>query len=390
MHIVFVSHEYAHPQLPDSGGIGRFLTDYTRLLVEKGHRVTVFGYSDIALETEYHGVELFFKKTTMTPLHVFLERVFHKLGWTKSLIPFHAKDRFRLAQRVDYFCDNNPVDIIELNDYLGDGAFLKNKIPKVTRIHGAYKLLSKDLGFRINKSFEYFEEMQTKLVTNYIGVSNFGASRFKELFNLKHPVNVVYNGVETTRVYRKAFPEKSRVFYFGTLSYAKGTDRLIDIYNDLAVKFPNIELAIAGKTETYFKESVYPKLNTQAKNSVQFLGFLSKEDIEIQIDKSNYIIFPSRLENFSVAVLEAMSRGRICFAWDIPSFNEIIVNDKNGFIIDHYEQVSDHLTVLENDKIKRFNISENAYELIQNQFSKEVMVGHSLELYNTIITKSIN
>lgn len=61
MHIVFVSHEFAHPQLPNAGGIGRFLSEYTRLLVEKGHKVTVFGYSTISLETEYHGVELFFE-----------------------------------------------------------------------------------------------------------------------------------------------------------------------------------------------------------------------------------------------------------------------------------------------------------------------------------------
>ncbi len=385
MHIVFVSHEYAHPQLPDSGGIGRFLTEYTQLLVTQGHQVTVFGYSETALEAEYHGVNLFFKQTTMTPLHTFLERVFHKLGWSKNLIPFHAKDRFRLAQRVDAFCDNNLVDIIEVNDYLGDGAYLKTNVPKVIRIHGAYKLLTKDLGFRINKSFEYFEEEQTKIIKNYIAVSEFGATRFKDLFNIEETVNIVYNGVDTVNVYKKAFPETSRVFYFGTLSHAKGTDRLIDVFNEIALKTPQIELCIAGKTKAYYEQDVYPKLNKEAQSKIQFLGFLSKEDIETHIDKSTYIIFPSRLENFSVAMLEAMSRGRICFGWDIPSFNEILEHNKNGYIVSDVNQISETIKHLETDNLKRFEVSEEAYNTIHNAFTKNIMVEKSIEVYQSII-----
>lgn len=384
MHIVFVSHEYAHPHLPNAGGIGRFLADYTKLLVEKGHRVTVFGYSEKGLETEYHGVELFFKKTSMTPLHILLERIFHKMGWSKSLIPFHAKDRFRLAQRVDDFCEHNSVDIIELNDYLGDGAFLKNNVPKVIRAHGSYKLLHADLGFRPNLSFEYFEEEQIKNVNNYIAVSEFSATRLKELFQISEEVNVVYNGVETKDVYRQAFPDKSRVLYFGTLSHAKGTDRLIEIFNGLAKKFPEMEFAIAGKTQEYYNKEVVPKWNTEAKSRVNFLGFLSKEEIEKEIDRSTYVVFPSRLENFSVALLESMSRGRVCLAWDIDSFNEIIVHEKNGFIVNQPDQVESILEDLEQDKIKRFELSENAYKLIQSEFSKEKMVEKSLEVYNKI------
>lgn len=385
MHIVFVSHEYAHPQLPNAGGIGRFLTEYTRLLVEEGHQVTVFGYSSVSLETEYHGVELFFKKTTMTPLHFFLERVFHKLNWSKSLIPFHAKDRFRLGQRVDYYCQQNKVDIIEVNDYLGDGAFMKNTVPKVIRVHGSYKLLQSDLGFRNNLSYVFFEEEQVKITNNYIAVSEFSAQRFKALFDIKSKVNIVYNGVEIEHVYRKAFPEVSRVFYFGTLSHAKGTDRLIHIYNDLAVQFPNMELSIAGKTKEYYEQEVFPKFNSEAQTRVKFLGFLTKEEVEKEIDKSTYILFPSRLENFSVALLEAMSRGRICFAWDIPSFKEIIKDSENGFIIDSHDQVLNHMIDLEIDKVKRFSISENAFQLIQNQFSKNVMVKNSIDVYTEMM-----
>ncbi len=390
MHIVFVSHEYDHPQLPNAGGIGRFLSEYTKLLVEKGHKVTVFGYSEVSLETDYNGVELFFKKTTMTPLHLFLERVFHKMGWSKSLIPFHAKDRFRLAQRVDYFCNQNQVDIIELNDYLGDGAFLTNTVPKIIRAHGSYKLLSQDLGFRINKSFEYFEEEQVKKVQHIIGVSNFSALKFKSLFNTNHPTSVVYNGVETNGIYRKAFPEVSRIFYFGTLSHAKGTDRLIDTYNQLALELPSIELVIAGKTKAYYQNEVYPKLNKEAQSKIVFLGFLTKDEIAKEIDKSTYLLYPSRLENFSVALLEGMSRGRICFAWNIPSFNEIIKDGENGFVIDHSKQVLDCITKLETEKAERFQVSENAYNLIQESYSKKHMVDESLDVYKRVIDNSIN
>jgi len=384
MHIVFVSHEYAHPQLPPAGGIGRFLADYTQDLVKKGHQVTVFGYSERFLEEEYKGVQLFFKKTTMTPLHYFLERVFHKLNWTKSLIPFHAKDRFRLAQRIDSFCKTNDVDIIEVNDYLGDGAFLKTDIPVVMRCHGSYKLLNKDLGFRRNDAFVFFEEEQLKHVNKIITVSEFSASRIKDLFSIHQEIKVVYNGIDTEGLYRKAFPETPRVFYFGTLSEAKGSDRLIDIYNQLAIKFPNMEFAIAGKTKAYYEEEIYPKFNDQLKAKVEFLGFLEKDDILKEINKSTYIVFPSRLENFSIALLEAMSRGRICFGWDIPSFNEVLINNENGFIVDNAKSIVNHIKELENDHLKRFEISEKSFNVIQNTFSKDHMIENSLNVYREI------
>lgn len=390
MHIVLISHEYSHPQLPEAGGIGRFVADYSQQLVEKGHIVSVFGYSEVYLETNYKGVDLFFKKSTMTPLHIFLERVFHKLNWTKSLIPFHAKDRFRLAQRVDKFCEENNVDIIEVNDYLGDGAFLKTKTPKVMRSHGSYKLLIEDLNFRQNDSFVYFEDEQAKIVDAYISVSKFSANKLKSLFNINENIDVVYSGVETEGVYRKPFPEQSRIFYFGTLSKAKGSDRLIDIYNRLSIQFPEMQFAIAGKTKEYFETELYPYFNETLKSKIEFLGFLDKEEVLSEIDKSTYIIFPSRLENFSIALLEAMSKGRICLGWKIPAFEEIIENEKNGFLVDQDTDIDNLFLNLEEDKLKRFELSENAFNLIQNLFSKDNMVENSLKIYQRVINSKLN
>ena len=91
------------------------------------------------------------------------------------------------------------------------------------------------------------------------------------------------------------------------------------------------------------------RAQNEFKKAARKVTIITKEDIEKEIDQSTYIIFPSRLENFSVALLEAMSRGRICFGWDIPSFNEIIQHEANGFIVDDYEQISNYIAELEGD-----------------------------------------
>ncbi|MGB1219027.1 MAG: glycosyltransferase family 4 protein [Flavobacteriales bacterium] len=385
MHIVFVSHEFAHPDLPDCGGIGHFLAEYCKRLVQKGHQVSVFGYSEKAFYGQYEGIDLYYRKTSMTPFHLFLERVFHKLKLSKFLIPFHAKDRINLANRVDAFCENQHVDLIELNDFFGDGAFLTTSTPKVLRTHGAYKLLHADLGFRDNKSFIFFEEKQAKLADLIISVSEFSANRFTELFDRQQDLKIVYNGVETKDILKKAFPKISRLFYFGTLSHAKGSDRLVELCNALAQTFPDMEVAIAGKPASYFEEDMLPKLSSKAQENVRFLGYLSKTEIENEIDKSSYIFFPSRLENFSVALLEAMSRGRVCIAWNIPSFVEIIKPNENGILVNSIEDTILNIKTLEENHTKRFELSEAAFDLIQNEFSKEKMVDLSLETYQDVI-----
>ncbi|MCT4665550.1 MAG: glycosyltransferase family 4 protein [Flavobacteriales bacterium] len=377
MHILLVSHEFAHPQLERAGGIGNFLADYAQRLVFEGHQVTVIGYNKIALDETWNGVQLKFFKSQFSGFYQQLARLFHKFNYSKGLIPFYAKDRYFLARKVKDFVEKNHVDIIEVNDYLGDGAFIEVEIPLVMRTHGSYRMLKHEVGLRNNDAFEYFEQEQIKKVNAVCSVSHFSAEKFCKYFDYpKDQVAIIHNGVDIPAENQKSSQTDSlSVFYFGTFSHAKGSDRLAEIIEqskDLPIHF-----TLAGKPESAFKNFIEEKISTEAKKNINFLGYINHDQLETELQKSQVVLFPSRLENFSIALLEAMIYKNICIGWDIPSFKEVIISGENGFLVD---SVEDCISLLK-DYQKHQEIGQKARETVVKNYSKSKMIEKSIQFY---------
>jgi glycosyltransferase involved in cell wall biosynthesis len=380
MHILIVSHEFAHPSLEKAGGIGHFLADYCQRLVFEGHQVTVFGYNKTSLYETWNGIELNFFASQFTGFYQQLSRVFHKLNYSKGLIPFLAKDKMMLASQIKKYLEKHSVDIIEVNDYLGDGAFLDVDVPVVMRTHGAYKMLEHEVGLRKNEAFTYFEELQLEKLKAIASVSETSANLFCKYFPIdKKDITIIYNGVDLIPDFEKIKNEKKRIFYFGTFSHAKGSDRLVEIINKLPKD--RFDIILAGKTEENFKKEVLSNIDKEKQDSLQFLGFLNQPELYKELAKADFVLFTSRLENFSIALLEAMIHKNVCIAWDIPSFNEVINHQENGFVVTDVPEVIDLLTSGQDWK----SIKEAARDRVVKNFSKSKMIENSLEFYNRVV-----
>ncbi len=389
LHILFVSHEYFDDELPDAGGIGHFLETLSKLLVKKGHTVTVMGYSSKKLIKNTKGVDLRFFKSYISyfqGVYDRLEQLLHLVGLTSLLIPLLKMDRKRLAKEVKEFTTNEEVDIIELNDYLGDGAYLSTDIPSIVRSHGSYTMLHNEAGFRPNTAFEYFEKLQAQKVEMGIGVSNFSSSMLAKYFNLSDVVTI-YNGLDYDSYRATEIKNHNRIFYFGTLSEAKGMDRLVNTFNQLIARNPNLDLFIAGKVKAYFEKVMWPRFTEQAKKNVHFLGYLSKDQIRREIEESTLVYFPSRIENFSLALLESMACARGVVCWDISAFREVIKHKENGLIVADVEQAVDDIEALFKNKSQLQNLAKNARETIENEFTWETKGRENIEYYIACIAK---
>ena len=62
MTILFLTKEYNHPKMPNSGGAGSFIKIIANDLVSKGHEVHVFGTHKRGLVFQDNGVQLHFVK----------------------------------------------------------------------------------------------------------------------------------------------------------------------------------------------------------------------------------------------------------------------------------------------------------------------------------------
>lgn len=127
--------------------------------------------------------------------------------------------------------------------------------------------------------------------------------------------------------------KKDIVLAVGTQSYNKGYDRLITIWEMVVKKFPDWRLEIYGK--------INENLNLQQK--VEKLGlsesFILNEPIKNITDKYNeasIFALSSRSEGFGMVLIEAMSYGVPCVAFDCPHGPaDIIKNGEDGFLIEN-------------------------------------------------------
>ncbi len=387
MHILFVSHEYHDSELPEAGGIGHFIFQFANELVKYGYQVSVIGYSDVSLSKMENGVGLYFFKSYISyfkGLYNIIERILHLAGLSSWLIPIMRIDRKILARKIKQFVEENSVDLVELNDYVGDGAYLDIDTPTVLRAHGSYTVLHNEVGFRENKAFRFFEKLQIQKSGKAVAVSNYSKDMLQKHFDIKD-VQVIHNGLDLEGYLATDLPKVKSILYFGTLSEAKGMDRLVQIFNQLVLKDSEVKLKIAGKTKDYFEKKMLPAFSSEAKDRVQFLGYLDKTELVKVLDQSSLLLFPSRIENFSLALLETMASGRMAICWDIPSFRELIIDHQNGCLVANVDQAVEKIVRLLEDKDELLKISLLARKTIEQRFSWDKLVLENISFYNNCI-----
>lgn len=150
-------------------------------------------------------------------------------------------------------------------------------------------------------------------------------------------VNVVYNGVhvEDYAGVNSIRPKGSlRLLYVGRLIEKKGVQVLLEAMNRLKGQ-EEITLSVVGdgsyrKTlETYVKDKGLEK-------TVTFYG--EQRDVPAFMQSSDVFVHPAIWEEgFGITLIEAMSAGLICVAFNRGALNEIIVNGTTGYLVEEVD-----------------------------------------------------
>jgi GalNAc-alpha-(1->4)-GalNAc-alpha-(1->3)-diNAcBac-PP-undecaprenol alpha-1,4-N-acetyl-D-galactosaminyltransferase len=151
--------------------------------------------------------------------------------------------------------------------------------------------------------------------------------------------------------------------------HIKGFDNLIQIASEIFKKNPDWTLKIVGEGQIGMD---YLKRETQKlgiENNVIFTGF--RKDIQELLSKAEIFILCSRTEGMPMALLEAMSQGVPCIAYDCPSGpSDIITHNLNGLLIENQrkEEMISGLHELINNRELRKKFRSNAPQALE-QFS---------------------
>lgn len=171
----------------------------------------------------------------------------------------------------------------------------------------------------------------------------------------------------------------------GRLDPIKGFDDLIDLFNLFYQKHPDWNLHIVGDGSE--KEILQTKINKLGlSKKITLCGTKYSEELENEYLNSSIYIMTSHSESFGLVLLEAANYGLPLIAFDsAQGANEIIENNKNGFLIKdrNAEEMIAKIDELLNDSSKMQYFSKNSKNTAL-KFSKEAISKEWNKFLNNI------
>ncbi|MBO7497558.1 MAG: glycosyltransferase family 4 protein [Salinivirgaceae bacterium] len=160
--------------------------------------------------------------------------------------------------------------------------------------------------------------------------------------------------------------------------HVKGFDLLIEAWRKIAQSHPDWNLQFVGATDgTHIYEMVKAY---GLENQVDFLGW--SDEIDKTLQTKSIFVLSSRREGFPCCLLEAMSQGCACVAFDCKTGpNEIITDGKNGLLAtngDVDDLASKMKLLIENEPLRQ-QLAVTATESV-HRFEKEKIMQQWDEL----------
>lgn len=171
-----------------------------------------------------------------------------------------------------------------------------------------------------------------------------------------------------------------RLLYIGNWSRRKGVDLLPLVMRRLG---PGFELHFATGTRLKNISRDLPA------NMINLGELRHAEEVICAYQAADALLFPSRLEGFSLAVLEAQACGIPVIAATISSLPELVIDGITGILCpsDDVEAFATAARTLASNPALRKTMSEAAREKVVQNFSEPVLVAQYIECYRRALNR---
>jgi len=190
----------------------------------------------------------------------------------------------------------------------------------------------------------------------------------------------VYYMPNFKKIYRNAIPEKNtselKICTFSRIDENKGIDTAVQIMKKLENR-DDISLDIIGPVKEEY-EVIFEEIIGHSGKNVKYCGSVKRDDINDYLGKYDVLLFPTRwkAEGFPGIFLDAFENGIIVLATDLPAFQNVIINDKNGrlFPVNGIEEYARYILELADNTEKRRKMKNTAFEYSKKYDSKHVLM----------------
>jgi len=357
MKLLLINNEF-----PPIGGGGSTVTKYAiEYLVAAGHEVTLItsAYKGLARREEINGA---------TVIRIPAVRRYRDYAAPWELVIFGLS----ALVYAFFYSLRHKVDFIQAYFAVPAG-FVAWVLSWLRRIPYAVYFGGSDIPNANPSRYKSIYPFITPLLKAIWRRAEFRSVCSKELVRLAHESDsdseflCIPNGVETDRfkpIDRSPNP-KVKLLFIGRLIPRKGFQRVVRALprvRELA-KHP-FEVEVVG-TGDHRQELDVLAEELQVSDLIKYVGFVPYESLEKSYQYADVFVLTSLSEGMPSVILEAMGAGLPIVASDVGGNNEIVLEDKNGFLIkdDDEEVLAERLAELINSATLRERMGTYSREL---------------------------
>ncbi len=332
MVILFSADYYFENGIPITG-FPMYVKRVTTALAQLGHMPIIVACGKRNQHYFEDGVEIYFVRC-----QVGLTKV---KSWT---LLKEALYRSKLInQKIREIARTRNIDIIQFTSIQGTGFFYYGKIPAVMRLssyakiyYATYQTFSRaEVG--ILTCMERLSAMRCNAVfaPSKIIADNFARDIGRPVSVIETPfINDVIEYDE--RIYEEILQGKKYVLFFGRLAPEKGIFVIADIIHEFLKTHSEYSIVCCGPNESFIngKHAVNVLKESAGEYEERFiyLNALPHEQLYPIIQKADFVILPSLLENLSNACIEAMHFGQVVIGTDGASYEQLIDDGISGLL----------------------------------------------------------
>jgi glycosyltransferase involved in cell wall biosynthesis len=246
---------------------------------------------------------------------------------------------------------------------------------------GNYSFMKRVLLSTLRYFFYRYDKSGAKKSSQLLTVTKFSAKRGEKLYGrLAEPTYCGVNADHFKKHINKDLAER----YYGSkiilhsasyLSPVKGTHFLILALPKIVAQVPNCKLLILSCCKnTSTINSLFALADTLGvKKNVEFLPFISEEDLPAYYSMADVVVQPSINESFRLPIHEANACETPCICFSGGSADEEIINGQTGFIVpfgDIEALAKATVTILQNSDLRN-NLGITGKEQVQRVFNWE-------------------
>ena len=185
---------------------------------------------------------------------------------------------------------------------------------------------------RLKKSISRGKELSG--YSAIVSPSKYVASQFdSSSADQKTKFKMIYHGVPPLNAQRKNLSQHPRILFAADLHEHKGGILLMNAWEKIFRKYPNVTLTIAGegKAKEFIKQ--YAK-SASFNNQVEFVGWLAQNELQSILTDDCIFVMPSMLgEAFGLIAAEAAMAGAAIIVNRIGALPEIVEDAVSGIVV---------------------------------------------------------